>query len=140
MIQQIDHIGIAVQSLEVAARLYEEVLGLTCEGHDHVEEQGVKVAFYRCGEVMIELLEPTRPDSPVGKFLATRGEGIHHIALKTDDLVAEREHAKTSGLRLLSDKPLDGAHGKLISFIHPKDTLGVLLELTQRKQAPHHEG
>lgn len=133
MIQQIDHIGIAVRSLEAAAPLYRDILGLPYEGSDEVEEQGVKVAFYRAGEVLLELLEPTRDDSPIAKFLEKRGEGVHHIALRTQDIEAGRDRVARASIRLLSDKPLDGAHGKLISFLHPKDTLGVLMELTQRK-------
>jgi methylmalonyl-CoA/ethylmalonyl-CoA epimerase len=133
MISQIDHIGIAVRSLEAAAPLYRDILGLAYEGEDEVESQGVRVAFYRAGEVLIELLEPTRADSPIAIFLDKRGEGIHHIALRTEDIQAGRARAAGSGLRLLSEAPLDGAHGKLISFLHPKDTLGVLMELTQRK-------
>lgn len=134
MIEQIDHIGIAVRSLEAALPLYRDILGLAFEGEDEVEEQGVRVAFLRAGEVHIELLEPTRADSPIARFLETRGEGIHHIAMKTGDIAAARERVAGLGLRLLSSAPLDGAHGKLISFIHPKECGGVLLELTQRKE------
>jgi methylmalonyl-CoA/ethylmalonyl-CoA epimerase len=134
MIDQIDHIGIAVRSLEAAAPLYRDILGLALEGTDEVPEQGVKVAFYRAGEVLIELLEPTREDSPIARFLEKRGEGVHHIALRTGDIEAGRDRVARASIRLLSDKPLDGAHGKLISFMHPKDTMGVLMELTQRKQ------
>ncbi|TVR04802.1 MAG: methylmalonyl-CoA epimerase [Deltaproteobacteria bacterium] len=124
----VDHIGIAVRSLDAAIPLYRDVLGLELELLDEVEEQGVKVAFFRCGETMLELLEPTRPDSPIAKYLEKRGEGIHHVALATDDIEAARERAAAGGLRLLSEAPLDGAHGKHISFVHPKDTRGVLLE------------
>lgn len=134
MIDQIDHIGIAVRSLEAALPLYRDLLGMAFEGEDTVEEQGVRVAFLRIGEVHIELLEPTRPDSPVARFLETRGEGIHHIAMKTGDLEGARARVAGAGVRLLSEQALDGAHGKLISFLHPKDCGGVLLELTQRKE------
>ena len=132
MIDRIDHIGIAVHSIAEAAPLFGEAFGLSYEGEDVVEQQGVRVAFYRVGEVKIELLEPTRSDSPIAKFLERRGPGIHHIAVATDDLGAERDKMDRAGLRLLTDKPVDGAHGKLISFLHPKDTLSVLFELTQR--------
>lgn len=133
MIDQIDHIGIAVHSIDAALPLFRDILGLAYEGGDTVEAQGVRVAFLRAGQVAVELLEPTGPDTPVGKFLARRGQGIHHIALRTDDIDAARDRVAASGVRLLSDAPTDGAHGKLISFMHPKDTLGVLLELTQRQ-------
>lgn len=137
MIEQIDHIGIAVHSLEESGRLWGDVLGLAFEGIDEVEEQGVRVAFYRAGEVLIELLEPTRPDSPIAKFLASRGEGMHHIAMRTGDIHDARDKVAAEGVRLLSDAPRDGAHGKLISFMHPKDTHRVLLELTQRRATGH---
>ncbi len=133
MLKHIDHIGIAVRSIDEKMPLYRDVLGLEFEGTDVVEEQGVRVAFFRIGESMIELLEPTNEDGPIAKFLARNGEGIHHVALATGDIVEAREVAAAGGLRLLSDAPLDGAHGKLISFVHPKDTGGVLLEFTQRR-------
>ena len=134
MIKHIDHIGIAVESIEASAPLYRDTLGMSYEGEDVVEEQGVKVAFFRAGEVLIELLEPLTPDSPVGKFLARRGEGIHHLAFRVDDIEEARGEATERGIRLLSDAPLDGAHGKLITFMHPKDTFRVLMELTQRRE------
>ena len=129
----VDHLGIAVRSLDVSIPLYRDIFGLAFEGLDEVEEQGARVAFFRAGETLIELLEPTREDSPIGKFLATRGEGIHHVALGTDDIEAARARAASMGLRLLSERPLDGAHGKLISFVHPKDTHGVLVEFCMRR-------
>lgn len=132
----VDHIGIAVRSLDASIPLYRDVLGLELELLDEVEEQGVRVAFFRCGETMLELLEPTREDSPIARFLASRGEGIHHVALATGDLPGARERAAASGLRLLSDAPLDGAHGKAISFVHPKDTGGVLLEFCSHRDEP----
>ncbi len=137
MISQIDHIGIAVHSLEEATPLYRDIFGMTYEGEDEVESQGVKVAFFRAGEVLIELLEPTRPDSPIARFLEKRGSGIHHIAMRTENIEHAREGVAAEGIRLLSDAPIDGAHGKLISFMHPKDTQGVLMELTQRRPSTH---
>ena len=134
-IKQIDHIGVAVRSLEASIPFWRDVLGLVFEGEDEVEEQGVKVAFFRAGEVHIELLEPTRPDSPIATFLDKRGEGIHHVAMRTDDIDAARSRVASEGVRLLSERPLDGAHSKLITFMHPKDCGGVLLELTQRKES-----
>lgn len=130
---KIDHIGIAVHSIAERRPLYEEALGMTFLGEDVVEEQGVKVAFFAVGESKIELLEPLHEESPVAKFLAKNGEGIHHLALGCEDIVAGREQVARHGVRLLSDGPLDGAHGKLISFMHPKDTGRVLLELCQHK-------
>lgn len=133
MLNKIDHIGIAVRSIEEKLPLYRDVLGLEYLGEETIEEQGVRVAFFRLGESMIELLEPTTQDGPIARFLERHGEGIHHVAAGTDDIEAARESAADGGLRLLSDRPLDGAHGKLISFVHPNDTGGVLLEFTQRK-------
>lgn len=133
MLTKIDHIGIAVRSIDEKIALYRDVLGLEFLGDEIVESQGVRVAFFKLGESMLELLEPTRDDSPIAKYLEKNGEGIHHLAVGTDDLGAARERASSHGLRLLSDAPLDGAHGKLISFVHPKDTGGVLLEFTERK-------
>lgn len=133
MLNKIDHIGIAVRSIEEKIPLYRDVLGLEFLGEEVVESQNVRVAFFQIGESMIELLEPTSDSSPIAKFLEKNGEGIHHIAAGTSDIEDARRRAADGGLRLLSDKPLDGAHGKLISFVHPKDTGGVLLEFTQRK-------
>lgn len=135
MLNKIDHIGIAVRSIDEKMELYRDVLGLEFLGDEIVEEQGVRVAFFRLGESMIELLEPIDDDGPIAKFLRRHGEGIHHMAAGTDDIEAARQTAEEGGLRLLSDRPLDGAHGKLISFVHPKDTGGVLLEFTQRRES-----
>ena len=135
MIQKIDHIGIAVHSIDDSLAFFCDTLGLTVTHTETVEAQGVKVAFLPIGEVTLELLEPLSPDSPIAKFLSRRGEGIHHMALGVDDLGGARKRASEAGVRLLSDKPLDGAHGKMISFLHPKDTHGMLLEFCQRR--PH---
>lgn len=133
MLDKIDHIGIAVHSIDDKLELYREALGLAFEGTDVVEEQGVRVAFFRLGESMIELLEPLDDDGPIARFLERHGEGIHHVAAGCEDIDNAREYVADHGIRLLSDEPLDGAHGKLISFMHPKDTGGVLFELTQRR-------
>lgn len=133
MLDKIDHIGIAVHSIAENMELYRDVLGMEFEGTETVEEQGVKVAFFRVGESMVELLEPIDDDGPVAKFLDRQGEGIHHLAMGTQDIESARERVAAGGVRLLSDAPRDGAHGKLISFMHPKDTGGVLMELTQRR-------
>jgi methylmalonyl-CoA/ethylmalonyl-CoA epimerase len=137
MYTKVDHIGIAVRSLEAAIPFYRDQLGLHLEAVDEVASQGVRVAFFVCGETLLELLEPTRPDSPIAIFIEKRGEGLHHMALATDDITQERSKAIENRIRLLSEAPLDGAHGKLITFMHPKDTMGVLLEMCQRK-ADHH--
>lgn len=135
MLDRIDHIGIAVRSIDQKIPLYRDVLGLEFEGTEEVAEQKVRVAFFKLGESLIELLEPTADDSPVAKFLEKNGEGIHHLAAGCDDIDEARRKAAEGGLRLLSDEPRDGAHGKLISFVHPKDTGGVLLEFTERRKS-----
>lgn len=132
MINKIDHIGIAVRSIEASSVLYRDLLGLKAAGEEIVEDQGVRVAFFHIGEAMIELLEPLNQTGPVARFLDRHGEGIHHIALRCDDIDEARSAAEAAGIRLLSDAPLDGAHGKLITFLHPRDAGGVLMELTQR--------
>ena len=135
MVTKIDHIGIAVHSIEAKIPLYRDILGMAFEGEEIVEEQGVRVAFFKLGESMIELLEPINETGPIARFLAKNGEGIHHVAMGTDDIDAARTQASAGGLRLLSDAPQDGAHGKLITFVHPKDTGGVLMEFTQRRNS-----
>lgn len=134
MIEQIDHIGIAVHSIEKKTSLYRDILGLDYQGSEVVEEQGVRVAFFKVGAAMIELLEPIDETGPVARFLERHGEGIHHLALRCDDIDDARAQVADEGIRLLSESPRDGAHGKLISFLHPGDTGRVLLELTQRRQ------
>ena len=129
MIQKIDHIGIAVKSLEEATIFFEKALGIKCEAIEEVAAQKVRVAFFRVGEAAIELLEPTSPESPIAKFLEKNGEGIHHIALNTDDLAGQLAQAASAGCKLINEKPLEGAHGKLIAFLHPKSAHGVLIEL-----------
>ena len=132
MIRQLDHIGIAVHSIDERTPLYRDILGLQFLGDEVVESQNVRVAFFALGEATIELLEPLDGTGVVARFLDRRGEGIHHIALRCDDIQAARATAASAGLTLLSDEPLDGAHSKLITFVHPRDTGGVLLEFTQR--------
>ena len=133
MLTKIDHIGIAVRSIDEKRPFYEDTLGLKFEGEEVVESQGVRVAFFRLGDSMLELLEPLDETGPIARFLAKHGEGIHHVAAGTDDIEAQRAQAEKGGVRLLSDAPIDGAHGKMVSFLHPKDTGGVLLEFTERK-------
>ncbi len=129
MITQIDHIGIAVRSLDAATGLYERALGLRCEGREEVPSQKVRVALFDVAGVHLELLEPTSPDSPIAKFLNERGEGIHHVAYRTDDINAQLAGAARAGIRLINETPQPGAAGKLVAFLHPKSTHGVLTEL-----------
>jgi methylmalonyl-CoA epimerase len=128
---KIDHIGIAVKSLAEAVKVYEDAIGLKVTGYDQVDDQGVRVAMLDIGESRIELLEPIAPDSPIEKFLAKRGEGIHHIALRVDNIEDALEKLKTFGVRLVDTVPKPGAHNTRIAFIHPSSTHGVLLELVE---------
>jgi methylmalonyl-CoA/ethylmalonyl-CoA epimerase len=131
MINQIDHIGIAVRSLEKSLPFYRDQLGMVLEGTEEVAEQKVRVAFLAVGESRIELLEPTADDSPVARFLEKNGEGIHHLAYRVADLEASLAALKTEGVRLIDEKPRAGAHGARIAFLHPKASGGVLTELCQ---------
>jgi methylmalonyl-CoA/ethylmalonyl-CoA epimerase len=133
MIHHIDHLGIAVKSIDATLPYYEKALGLKCEHQEEVASQKVKTAFLVCGEVHLELLEPTSPDSPVAKFIAERGEGIHHIAFRTDSVEGQLAQAKDNGVRLIHEVPFDGAGGKLVAFLHPKSTFGVLTEFCAPK-------
>lgn len=129
MIQRIDHLGIAVHKLEDAIPFYEKALGLKCERIEEVPSQKVRTAFFAVGGVHLELLEPTSPESPIAKFLESKGEGIHHLAFGTDDVVAQLGQAKQAGVRLVNETPVPGAGGKQVAFLHPKSTRGVLTEL-----------
>jgi methylmalonyl-CoA/ethylmalonyl-CoA epimerase len=136
MIKKIDHLGIAVKSLDEAVPYYENALGLKCEHREEVASQRVRTAFFSCGEVHIELLEPTDPESPIAKFLERNPSGgLHHIAYGTDDVEGQLRRASAAGVRLINDKPFDGAGGKLVAFLHPKSTYGVLTELCMQKPA-----
>ncbi len=127
---QIDHIGIAVKSIAQARKLYES-LGLQIVQEEIVEPEQVRTAMIPTGESRIELLEPTAPDSPVGRFLAKRGEGLHHVALHVDNISATLETLKSQGTRLISDDIQIGAGGHLYFFVHPSSAGGVLLEVCQ---------
>jgi methylmalonyl-CoA/ethylmalonyl-CoA epimerase len=129
MIDRIDHLGIAVRKLEDAIPFYERALGLKCERVEEIPSQKVRTAFFLVGEVHVELLEPTADDSAVAKFLRDRGEGVHHVAFHSDDLEAQLAQAKDGGARLVNETPTIGAGGKLIAFLHPKSTHGVMVEL-----------
>jgi len=130
-IKRIAHLGIAVKDLDAGKNLYGKNLGLALKGDEVVESQKVKVSFIQVGESNLELLLPTADDSPVAKFLETKGEGFHHLALEVEDLAGALEELKAAGVRLIDEKPREGAHGALVAFIHPKATYGLLLELCQ---------
>jgi methylmalonyl-CoA epimerase len=130
VIGRIDHVGIAVASIDEARRLY-EAMGLEVEAIEEVPAEGVRVAMIRCGESAIELLEPTRPDSPVARFLETRGPGIHHLCLASDALTEDDRRLRDAGYRLLRDHPSRGAGGCWVQLVHPPSAGGVLLELSQ---------
>ncbi len=128
---QIEHIGIAVKSLSESNGLFEKLFG---EAHYKIEEvasEGVSTSFFKVGSNKIELLEATREDSPIAKFIAKRGEGVHHIAFAVDNIHAEMKRLKAAGFRLLNEEPKRGADNKLVCFIHPKTANGVLVELCQ---------
>ena len=126
----IDHVGIAVRSLEAAIKAY-EALGLKVSSTDTVASEGVKVAFLPVGDTRLELLEPNSPESSIAKSIEKRGEGVHHIALRVENIEESMRLAKERGLQLVNETPRIGAHGRKIAFIHPKSTGGVLLELVQ---------
>lgn len=140
MIQSIDHLGIAVRSLDEAIPYYEKALGLVCLGREEVASQRVRTAFFDAGGVHLELLEPTSDESPIAKFLADRGEGIHHIAFRTDDITGQLKQASGAGVRLIHETPFEGAAGKLVAFLHPKSTRGMLTEFCAVKPgaSAHH--
>ena len=128
---KVEHIGIAVKSLNEARVIYEKLLGTASYKTESVASENVKTTFFQVGENKIELLEATSEDSPIQKFIAKRGEGIHHIAFDVKDIYAEMERLKNEGFVLLNDQPKQGADHKLVCFVHPKNTNGVLIELCQ---------
>ena len=128
---KINHLGVAVKSLEEAIPLYRDTLGMTFQGIEEVEEQKVRVAFLQIGESKIELLEPTSTDSPIAKFLEKNGSGIHHIAYEVDDITETLAGLEQKGVRLIDRIPRQGAHGAKIAFIHPKSTGGILTEICE---------
>lgn len=128
----VDHIGIAVKSIDEALKFWEGTLGIKCHGVEEVADQKVKTAFLPLKDTEVELLEGTSPESPVAKFVEAKGEGIHHLAIRVEDLEAALAELKEKGIRLIDEKPRLGAGGAKIAFIHPKATGGVLLELSER--------
>jgi len=131
MIRKIQHIGVAVRSLEQAVPFYRDVLGLEFVGTEEVAEQKIRAAIFRVGESTIEVLETTSPDGPVGKFLERHGEGIHHLCFQVEDAAAALAHARDQGARLIDETPRQGVHGMKIGFLHPKSTFGVLTEFAE---------
>lgn len=132
--KRIEHIGIAVKDIEAAIPVYENLLNTSCYKIEDVATQGVKTAFFKIGENKIELLAATRPDSPIAKFIEKNGEGIHHYAFLVDDIQAEIERLKSEGFVLINEQPVPGADNMEIAFLHPKSTLGNLIELCQAKK------
>ncbi|MBT0651575.1 methylmalonyl-CoA epimerase [Geomobilimonas luticola] len=131
MLEKINHIGVAVRSLDEAIPFYQDILGMAFKGVEEVAEQKVRVAFFQVGESKIELLEPTGDDSPLAGFLAKNGPGIHHVAYEVADIEAAIGKLVTDGARMIDTVPRNGAHGARIAFIHPKSSNGVLTELCQ---------
>ena len=131
LLQKIEHIGIAVKSFTCSIPLFEKLLNTDCYKTEVVKSENVNTAFFKTGETKIELLESIDPDGVIAKFIEKKGEGIHHIAFDVDDIEAEMNRMKQEGFILLNDKPKKGADNKLICFLHPKTTNGILIELCQ---------
>jgi methylmalonyl-CoA/ethylmalonyl-CoA epimerase len=129
--KKIEHIGIAVKDIKTSNTLFEKLLGSAPYKQEEVLSEGVNTSFFRMGESKIELLEATGPGSPIAKFIEKKGEGVHHIAFDVEDIVAEMKRMKEEGFILLSEVPKKGADNKLVCFLHPKGTNGVLIELCQ---------
>ena len=137
MLNRIHHLGYAVEDVEAASLFYKRNFGALPGEPEVVEEQGIVATMFRVGESRVELVQPTCPDSPVGKFLARRGEGFHHVAYQVDDLEAVLAHLQSNGVELVDVRPRIGAGGTRMAFVHPKDTFGVLTELVE---LPHEGG
>ena len=132
----LDHVGIAVADLAAALAFYRDALGLDIEAPEDVASQRVRAHFIPAGEAALELLEGTADDSPITKYVARRGPGLHHITLRVDDIRAALAQLKEKGVRLIDEEPRTGAHDSLVAFIHPSAAHGVLVELTQKVDAP----
>ncbi len=131
MLRKINHIAIAVNNIEEAAKFYQEVMGLSLSGVEVVTAQKTKVGFFKIGESNIELVQPAEPDSPLVKFLETKGPGIHHICFEVDDVEAEVKAFLEKGATMVDQKPRPGAHNTKVAFVHPKSSSGVLIELCE---------
>jgi methylmalonyl-CoA epimerase len=138
MVKRIDHIAIAVRDIDEAARFYSDILKLNLSGVEVVAEQKTKVGFLKIGESNIELVQPATDDSPIAKFLETRGPGIHHICLEVEDIEKEVEEMKKKGARMIDETPRPGAHNTRVAFIHPKSSGGVLIELNEFPEGRSH--
>jgi methylmalonyl-CoA/ethylmalonyl-CoA epimerase len=132
--RKIEHLGIAVKDLEASKKLFSRLLGRESYKEERVEGEGVNTSFFMVGETKIELLEATRPDSPISKFIEKKSEGIHHIAFDVEDIRQEVKRLKEEGFEILNEEPKEGADNKLVVFLHPKSTNGVLVELCQEKE------
>jgi len=131
---RVEHIGIAVKDLSASIPLYEKLLNSLCYKKERVESENVETAFFRRGETKIELLESCQPDGVIARFIEKKGEGIHHIAFEVSDIVDEMKRLKQEGFVLLNEAPKEGADNKLVCFLHPKNTHGVLIELCMEKK------
>lgn len=131
---KLEHIGIAVKSLGVSDELFEKLLGKKSYKKESVEREGVVTSFYETGESKVELLEASNPESPISKFIEKKGEGIHHLAFGVENILEEIERLKKEGFQFISEEPKEGADNKLVVFLHPKSTNGVLVELCQEKR------
>jgi len=131
MLNRIYHLGYAVEDIAAASRFYRENFGAEPTEPEVVEEQGIVATMFRVGESMIELVQPTRPDTPVGKFLERRGEGVHHVAYEVEDLDAALTELKNNGVEIVDEEPRTGAGGTRVAFVHPKSAFGVLTELVE---------
>jgi methylmalonyl-CoA/ethylmalonyl-CoA epimerase len=130
----IEHIGIAVRNLEEAIKFYEETFGLKCYAVEEVKDQKVRTAFFKVGQTKIELLESTEPDGPISKFIEKRGEGVHHLAFAVKNIERALSETEAKGIQLIDKRPRKGAEGLDIAFLHPKSTLGVMIELCEKKE------
>ncbi|RXK59301.1 methylmalonyl-CoA epimerase [Lacibacter luteus] len=130
----IEHIGIAVKSLDVSVPLFENLLNTVCYKTEEVESEAVRTAFFKQGQTKVELLESTSEAGVIAKFIERKGEGMHHIAFEVDDIYSEMKRLQAEGFVLLNDAPKDGADNKLVCFLHPKSTNGLLVELCQEKK------
>jgi methylmalonyl-CoA/ethylmalonyl-CoA epimerase len=128
---KLEHIGIAVKDMEASNELFARILGVAPYKQEEVASEGVTTSFFRTGDSKVELLEATRADSPIAKYIEKRGEGMHHVAFEVEDIHAEMERLRSAGFRLLNEEPKRGADNKLVCFVHPKTANGVLVELCQ---------
>lgn len=133
MIESLNHIGIAVRDLDASVELFKKIFQTQNVHREVVEDQKVSIASFKVGDVILELTAPTSPESPIAKFIEKRGEGIHHLAFKSDNVATDLERLKGENIQLINEKPQPGAHDMLIAFMHPKSTGGVLMELCQDK-------